>query len=132
MFKIGTSFLLNDGSFPYSEVSNLDCAFVKSCGVRRHSGFLGRASRKKQYFHQKFNYYCNTSASFQLDNILACRNVHPNRSPGMKGTRQFQRVMLDDSCPRGRNLVKFAPNRSTRTRKESVVMVGVNGIISNS
>ena len=25
--------------------------------------------------------YCNTSASFQLDNILACSDVHPNLSP---------------------------------------------------
>ena len=33
---------------------------------------------RKHFFHQKFAYYCNTSASFQLRNILGCGDVHPN------------------------------------------------------
>ena len=79
---VSATFHWNDKArFTYHEASNIDFAFVNSCGPSCHVGFLGRVvGRRKHFFYRKFAYYCNTSASFQLRNILVCGDVH--RNPG--------------------------------------------------
>ena len=57
----------NDRASFVCEILNLDHAFVNSRGPSSHVGFLSHVlTHKKHFFHQKFAYYCNASASFQL------------------------------------------------------------------
>ena len=70
-------------SFVCDVALNLDHAFVNSRGPSSHVGFLGSViARKKHFFLRKFAYYCNAFASFQLRNILASGDVHPNPGNG--------------------------------------------------
>ena len=53
--KVSATFYWNDkASFTYYEASNIDFAFVNSCGPSSHVRFPGRVVHRKHFFHQKF------------------------------------------------------------------------------
>ena len=52
------------------------CTIFLSSFVRCHLGLLHK--RKRHFFFRKISYYSNSSASFQLDNLLLCGDIHPN------------------------------------------------------
>ena len=117
------TFRWNDKArFMYDEASNIDFAFVNSCGPSGHVGFPGRVGgRKKHFFHRKFAYYCNTSASFQLRNTLVCGDVHPNPGYGFDTSAS--------NGERGRNARKASTWKyPCAVCSKRCAMVAVNGI----
>ena len=68
----------------YGVVSNLPYALVKRFGSGSHLGFKFVPKCKKHFFFRRINYYGNSTASFQPDNLTLCGDVHPN--PGFGNT----------------------------------------------
>ena len=62
----------------HGEITNLCHAFVKRSGLGSHLGFKLVPKRKKHFFLRRIYHHCNSTASFQLDNLALCGDVHPN------------------------------------------------------
>ena len=62
----------------HGEITNLCHAFEKRSGLGSHLGFKLVPKRKKHFFLRRIYHHCNSTASFQLDNLALCGDVHPN------------------------------------------------------
>ena len=79
------------------EVSNLCYALVKDFGLCSHLGFKLVSKCKKHFLSRRINSHCNSTASFQLDNVVLCGDVHPN--PGYGNTSDTAEVSTGRKPP---------------------------------
>lgn len=73
----------NDGKcLAYGDVPILCSALIKRFGSGSRLGFKLTLNCRRHFFSRRINYHCNPTASFQLDNLALCGDVHPNPGHG--------------------------------------------------
>ena len=89
----------NDGKcLAYGDVPILCSALIKRLGSGNRLGFKLTLNCRRHFFSRITTYHCNLTASFQLDNLALCGDVHPN--PGHGNTSEKAGAFAG-SIPRG-------------------------------
>lgn len=66
----------------YGDVPILCSALIKRLGSGNRLGFKLTLNCRRHVFSRITTYHCNLTASFQLDNLALCGDVHPNLGHG--------------------------------------------------